>query len=121
LSFLNDIQSGNVFGAMVRGPVAAPYSLTQLVAAGLVGFVSIDPIKSAEWVATGAVAFRARFVYTWALADAINPPVVLCAVLGSPPNKLLFAAPWSLPPGFPVSVGDTIAIPIFLTAEETNN
>ena len=117
MSYLTDIESGKVYGAMVRGPLAAPYSLAQLIAAGLIGLTPVDPLKSAEWPATGAVAFRARYEYTWTAEDMTNPPIVLAAVLDNPPRKLLFAAPWSLPAGFPMTEGMQIAVPIFLTVQ----
>jgi hypothetical protein len=118
LSFLAEIQSGNVFAAMIRGPVAPPWSLSLLVAAGLHGLAPIAPVKSAESLVTGAIAFRARFEYQWTVDDVTNAPIVLAAFLGSPPTKLLFAGAWALPAGYPIAVGDRIAIPIFLSAQE---
>lgn len=117
MTLLEAIESGNVFGAMVRGPIAPPYTLTQLVAAGLHGIAPIDPIKSSEVAAVNIITFRARFTYTWSEEDDVNPPAVLAAVLGDPPTMLLFAASWSVPAGFVPDVGAEFAVPIFLSIQ----
>jgi hypothetical protein len=117
MSFLDDITSGNCYAAFVRGPLTPPFTLAGLVAAGLVGFSHIEPIESAEWQATGAKAFRARFEYQWTNEDSDNVPVVLASFLGSPPTRLLWAATWSFPSGYVVSVGTIIAVPIFFTVQ----
>jgi hypothetical protein len=113
MSFESDVTGGSCYGCFVRATGSPPFTLEGLIAAGLVDLQRVEPTAAINNQATGNKQYRARYSHTWTEADAMNPPRVLAAFHGDPPDRLLFALPYAFPAGYIVRVGDTVTIPLF--------